>query len=161
MDFLSKLLRGDKKEIKKAAGGIMSSLADGLFTDKGSPAAEAAHTAPESGPSWGRTMPDEENQYNYGGTFLAYFESIFREVLPGWRMEKFLPANSKRIVYTFYADAAPALVVELMSDVCSVRKVREDCARARIPYLRFYYDHEGWWNTRTYVVKRIRDAVGL
>ena len=28
-----------------------------------------------------------------------------------------------------------------------------------IPYLRFYYNHEGWWNTRSYVTRRIANAL--
>ena len=104
-------------------------------------------------------MPDEENQYNYNGTFMEYFESIFREELPQYRMNRTLPSNSKRVLYTFFSGSSMALVVELMSEGCSVNRIRSDCRRDGIPYLRFYYDHHGWWNTRAYVVKRLRDAV--
>ena len=34
--------------------------------------------APRSGFSWGDVMPDEENQYNFNGTYQQYFENIFR-----------------------------------------------------------------------------------
>lgn len=148
MDFLSKLLGKDRKNMEKSAKGLFTGLNGGKQTAK-----------PASGFSWGDEMPDEENQYNYNGTFMEYFESIFREELPQYRMNRSLPANSKRVLYTFFSGSSMALVVELMSEGCSVRQIRSDCARDGIPYLRFYYDHHGWWNTRAYVVKRIRDAV--
>ena len=52
------------------------------------------------------------------------------------------------------------IVVELMSENCSVKRTRRDCEAKGIPYRRFYYDHQGWWNTRKYVVTRIRQALG-
>ena len=30
-----------------------------------------------------------------------------------------------------------------------------------IPYIRFYYDHEGWWNTKSYVIRRTSEALGI
>ena len=32
-------------------------------------------------------------------------------------------------------------------------------AKEGVPYLRFYKDHEGWWNARSYVVSRIEKAL--
>ncbi len=48
-----------------------------------------------------------------------------------------------------------------MSESCEAKKFRDDCVRAGTPYLRFYYDHDGWWNTRSYVAGRIRGALKL
>lgn len=149
MDFLSKLLGKDRKNIEKTAKGLFTGPTGGKQTE----------ARPVSGFSWGDEMPDEENQYNYNGTFMEYFESIFREELPQYRMNRTLPSNSKRVLYTFFSGSSMALVVELMSEGCSVNRIRSDCRRDGIPYLRFYYDHHGWWNTRAYVVKRLRDAV--
>lgn len=105
------------------------------------------------------SIPAEENQYNYNGTYTAYFESIFREELGGYSMEKTFPSGDRRVVYTFSNGAAKVLVVELMTEKCSAEKLRSDCQKEGVPYLRFYYDHQGWWNIRTYVVERIRKAL--
>ena len=35
----------------------------------------------------------------------------------------------------------------------------EDVVEKGLPYLRFYFDHEGWWNTRAYVTKRVAEAL--
>jgi hypothetical protein len=42
-----------------------------------------------------------------------------------------------------------------MSDGTQRYKLRNECRAQGIPYLRFYYDHDGWWNTRSYVTRRI------
>ena len=163
MDFLSKLLGRDKKKLEEAAkgriGGIVGGNAPAHAAPPSSGAARTSAVKPASGFSWGDEMPDEDNQYNYGGTFFEYFEDIFRSELPLCRMEKSIPDNSRRVIYTFSTGASVVLVVELMSESCSTRKVRTNCERSGIPYLRFYFDHHGWWNTRAYVVKRIRDAL--
>ena len=44
------------------------------------------------------------------------------------------------------------------SRVCTVAV--QECAAAAIPYLRFYHNHDGWWNTRAYVTQRVRGALG-
>ena len=90
---------------------------------------------------------------------MEYFENIFRTELPMYAMDRTIPSNSKRVVYEFYSGTTTALVIELMSERCSVQRTRSACERNHVPYLRFYYDHDGWWNTRAYVVKRIRDAL--
>ncbi len=47
-----------------------------------------------------------------------------------------------------------------MSETSSAQRVRKACAAENVPYLRFYIDHDGWWNTRSYVTGRIRAALG-
>ena len=64
-----------------------------------------------------------------------------------------------RIIYTFYGAAGKALVVEIMPSSSSSKKIRSDCQKTGIPYLRYYYDYDGWWNTRSYVTRRTRDAL--
>ena len=105
--------------------------------------------------------PREENQYNYNGTYEQYFEHVFVEDFPAYRFEKsYIDDYGKhRVIYTFYSGEVKDLVVELMTESSEAVKFRNDCVKAGIPYLRFYYDHEGWWNTRSYVVGRIRNIL--
>lgn len=111
-----------------------------------------------SGESWGPRMPAEENQYNFNGTYQQYFEKIFAEEFSGYRVEKEQP-KYKGVVYSFYSGERKALVVELLPSSSESKKLREKCKAANIPYLRYYYDYEGWWNTRAYVVKRTKNAL--
>ena len=169
MDFLSKLLKADKKDLEKAAKGLLNNIMGGsAAANPANPAPAPAavpqnsptpDASPKSGFSWGEEMPDEENQFNYDGTFMEYFESIFRAELASYATERTIPEDSKRVVYTFFSGSDAALVIQLMSEGCSSQKTRNTCKRDHIPYLRFYYDHKGWWNTRAYVEKRIRDAL--
>ena len=70
------------------------------------------------------------------------------------------PRASNVYTYAFTKNAERCLVVELLSEHNEVYKVRNDCREQGIPYLRFYYDHDGWWNTRAYVIERMRKALG-
>ena len=174
MGLLSNLLGGnqDAEKVEKAAkelmnglGGILGGLGEQIRqgqTGAVSPQTQTYRTdaAPRSGFSWGDEMPAEENQYNYGGPYWAYFEGIFDEELSGLRCEKEALRPGKRITYTFWGGPNKKLVVELMSETCSAKALREQCRREGVPYLRFYFDHDGWWNTREYVTTRIRSAVG-
>lgn len=170
MSLLSKLLGGDKKTEK-----VAKDILGGLFADQAKPAPgprpdkeiynhgnqyrEERREDSPSGFSWGEYMPAEENQYNYPGTYIDYFEHIFREDFPGYTFTKTCSNNERRrYVYTF--TGARTFVVELMSQNCSVKRTRRECEAKGIPYRRFYYDHQGWWNTRKYVVTRIRQALG-
>lgn len=180
MGLLSKLF-GNDKEAEKAAKDIVNGLND-LF---GSAAAQGgqkpaqqqsyqpeqrSYTAPvqeqpvygegPSGDSWGPNMPAEPNQYNYSGTFEQYFDSIFYSEFAGYRIEKeHVNLGKLRIIYAFYGAAGKALVVEIMPSSSSSKKIRSDCQKTGIPYLRYYYDYDGWWNTRSYVTRRTRDAL--
>lgn len=171
MGLLSKLLGGDK-ELEKAAKDILNGILSNAQQNP-APAKQpqnAAAAAPEARPvvkkaspsgfSWGEEMPDEENQFNYNGSFVQYFEGIFRAEFPNYRLEREDIGGKKRVIFTFFDGARKALVVELMPQSSASKKLRENCAAAGIPYLRYYYDHDGWWNTRSYVVTRTRKALG-
>ena len=114
-------------------------------------------TAP--GQSWGPTMPAEENQYNFPGTPVQYFEKILAEDFPACRLEKEEPADSKATVFTLWQGEQRAAVIELLNKNSVRNKLRRDCREAGIPYTRFYYDAPGWWNTRVYVKERITKAM--
>ena len=124
------------------------------------PAAQAARAAAPSGQSWGEVMPDEENQFNYRGTYLQYFEDIFAHEFAEYEVSRETVSDGKRHIFTFRSGDRTALVVELMAQSSASRKLREKCRRSGTPYLRYYYDHEGWWNTRAYVTERTRKALG-
>lgn len=116
---------------------------------------------PQRVPSWGATMPNVPNQYNYPGTHLEYFESIFYHEFHAYtvnRQEN--PLSDRTMVYAFLEDDQIKLVVEILSSHSGVNFTRKFCLSRQIPYLRFYFDHDGWWNTRDYVVDRIRKALG-
>ena len=113
-----------------------------------------------SGDSWGPVMPAEPNQFNYGGTYLDYFTGIFQTEFPEYRVARKVGASAKPVtVFTFWDGDRKALVVELMPQSSAAKKLRRDCAQQGIPYLRYYYDHEGWWNTRSYVIRRTKAAL--
>lgn len=181
MGLLSKLF-GNDKEMEKAAKDILG----GIFGEAAKQQQEAeakrstnvwdeapkqqdyqGYAAPAyddeedgpSGESWGPRMPQEENQYNYNGAWYNYFENIFRSDFPEYSFVREEKYGMKRLVYTFTGARGTALVVELMSRTSSSKKLRENCQNQGIPYLRFYYDYDGWWNTRNYVVKRMRNAI--
>ena len=159
MSFLSKLFGGDKNA-EKAAKDILNGLFNGNpdKTEKKEPQdrpEERVETPRDNGSDG---IPAEENQFNFNGTYTEYFEKIFAEELPQYRYEKTC-INNRRVVYTFFNGTSKMLVVELMSEKCSARKLRSDCEAEGTPYLRFYYDHEGWWNLRTYVAERLHNAL--
>ena len=175
MGILSKLF-GDKNE-KSALDrlkGIVQEAVEGITgEEKPAPAPQTqplqvgggsvtpipAATGP-SGFSWGEVMPDEENQFNYSGTYVEYFEKIFRENFPDYRIEKELRSGMKAAVFTFWRGDAKALVVELLSQGSDAYRLRKQCRADGIAYLRYYYDHEGWWNTKAYVIERTSGALG-
>ena len=149
-------------EAEKAAKQAAEKAAEG----KAAPAQRDASPAPReesaapSGLSWGEEMPEEENQFNFNGSYQAYFEHIFAADFPAYGVEKESKAGSRRAVYTLTQGGRKALVVEVMSETSSAQRVRKACAAENVPYLRFYHDHSGWWNTRSYVTGRIRAALG-
>ena len=170
MGFLSKLFGGDK-EAEKTAKDILNGLfgaqnnkedapakpAEGA--DDSEPDATSSQTAKADGEySFYDNVPDEENQYNFNGPFTAYFENIFNNDFSEYRYEKGNADSMKRVPYTFYSGGQKVLVVELYAG--ESKKLKKECAKANVPYLRFYHDHDGWWNTRKYVVERMRKALG-
>lgn len=115
--------------------------------------------APRSGFSWGDVMPDEENQYNFNGTYQQYFENIFRFYFSEYYIRLDYGQYNKMPRYSFFRDNRCVLVIELMSEKSSSQKLRNECRKSGIPYLRYYIDHKDWWNTREYVVTRTRNAL--
>ena len=114
----------------------------------------------ESGDSWGPEMPEEENQFNYDGTYLEYFTEIFKTEFADYTLEiETSEARKPVTVFTFWDGFKKALVVELMPQSSAAQKQRKVCAAEGTPYLRYYYDHDGWWNTRSYVIRRTRAAL--
>ncbi len=183
MGLLSKLF-GDSKSadealgaLKKAAEKVAGDLVEKAEEFAGAtgesrssaPSEPAAGREPvkkasvpgEFGISWGDEMPAEENQYNYNGNFVDYFETVFREGFPQYRIRREFTSFAKPVVFTFSNESGTALVVELKSQNSSAQKLRRQCEAEGTPYLRFYHDHPGWWNTRRYVEGRVSKALGL
>ena len=163
MSLLSKLLG-------KKAAEVAKNVLRGIPNDNDSrpaprPAAQPqpAYTPePEPSPSgfsWGERMPDEPNQYNFNGTPRQYFEQIYRAEFPGYSLAVATPKGPNYTVFTFYQGDRKALVVELLSKNGGSTKMRTQCRMSGVPYLRFYYNHYGWWNTRAYVVTRTRNTL--
>ena len=141
--------------------------------DEAKPETEAAPAAPaaasdsydeeEDGPSgfsWGPKMPAEPNQYNYKGTWREYFREIFTTEFSQYTLDV-QEKNGRYMKFTFLKDGATALVVEILSASSEHKKVRSDCRAKGIPYLRYYFNYDGWWNTREYVITRTRNALGI
>ena len=114
-----------------------------------------------SGFSWGEQMPAEENQYNYPGNYVQYFAHIFAEDFPAYQAASEKDPKSSATIFTLYQAGRKALVVELKSESSESNRIRRGCQMEGTPYLRFYYDHDGWWNTREYVVTRVRSALRI
>ena len=185
MGLFSKLLGDAGAELEKAldeAGKALGEAAkkagitendikkavESAKAEKASAPAQAAKAAEKSadedlGPSgfsWGPTMPDEPNQYNFDGTYKQYFEGIFKSEFGSFKITREKGYGGNTTVYRFYEGDKQALVVELMPSKSSSRALRENCRKQGIPYRRFYIDYEGWWNTRTYVITRMNEALG-
>lgn len=152
-----------KKEVEKLASEVINGDKPAENPEETKPC-ESSCAQPQQeewgeGDTWYDHIPAEECQYNSGTTYLEYFEKIFREDFPEYDITREDAEPFRRYVYTFAKEGAVKLVVELMSERSSVRKTRNECLKSGIPYLRFYFDHSGWWNTRSYVKDRIRAAL--
>ena len=185
MSLLSKLLGDSKKELapvldalKEAAqkAGVDSLLNEVQASQNAKPA-QSAQSAPasapqnvrparrweaepsESGFSWGEDMPAEENQYSFNGDYLAYFDMVFSQEFPQYRITRETPKKGRSTVYSFWQGERQVLIAELMSENSEANKLRSECRTRGVPYVRFYYDHDGWWNTRSYVAQRTRAAL--
>lgn len=165
MSLLSKLLGGKKPTLDEVVD---------YLKEKEKPAAQPSYySRPQStyvepegeetpiGRSWGKRMPNEPNQYNYPGSYREYFEDVFNREFAAYRTVRSVnPRTDKACSYTFLMGEKPVLVVELLSRSSDACQLRSSCRRSGTPYLRFYYDYDGWWNARSYVVNRIRNAIG-
>ena len=173
MNLFSKLF-GEKagKDVANALEELMKAAADGKKKSGDEPKKPEEPAKPEqtaapepeeydgpSGNSWGPRMPDEPNQYNYKGTYLEYFREIFNTEFPGYTVDEEVSKYGKTRVFKFKKDGRTALVVELLSQKCEAKALRAQCRRDNIPYLRYYFDYEGWWNTRSYVIERTQKAL--
>ncbi len=122
---------------------------------------EPAYIDGPSGDSWGPNMPSEENQFNSGLNYKDYFTNIFMSEFSAYRVDKEDPRNRNALIFTFSQGGAKKLVVEVISDKTSPYKYRNECRAQGIPYIRYYYDHDGWWNTKSYVIRRTSNALGI
>lgn len=161
MGFFSKLLKdngGDAalNALKNVARGVMDSAAK----QSGAPEHAPASRCPAAASPYD-DMPAEENQFSFGGTYVQYFDTVFREAFPAYQITHTGGADGRSTVFTFSNGGTTALVVELKSERSSAQKLRRQCEETGTPYLRFYYDHHGWWNTRTYVTERTRRALHI
>ena len=139
------------KGLKSEAEAFVESLPEELMSD-------SAYA--ESGDSWGPEMPDEPNQYNFPGTYLEYFTDIFKTEFSDYTLEvETDDADRPKTAIEFWDTFNKVLVVELMPETSESKRLRNECAAKGIPYLRFYYNHDGWWNTRSYVVRRVKAAL--
>ena len=152
-----KLTEDDKKALNDFADAL-NTAAEQKQKEEAEKPAYSEPEAQSSGSS--NAVPEEENQYNFNGPYYAYFEKLFNEEFPEYRIERIKPQDRRAYVFTFYEGARKALVVELLNSSSAAKKIRSDCAKEGTPYLRYYYDHEGWWNTRSYVTNRTRQALG-
>lgn len=116
--------------------------------------------APAFDSSWYEEVPAEECQYNYSGTYLEYFSKVFREDFPRYDTALETIEAGRRYKYTFRFGGEVKLIVELMTEKSCANAFRRECLRNGIPYLRFYFDHEGWWNTRAYIDERVGEVLG-
>lgn len=124
------------------------------------PAASVVEDGP-SGDSWGPVMPSEENQYNSGLNYQAYFSKVFDEAFPSYQIDKEDIRDGRAMSFTFSQGGVKKLVVEVISERSNPNKLREDCRKQHVPYLRYYYDYDGWWNTKSYVTRRTSKALGI
>ena len=171
MGLFSKLLGGNNAGksaldmLKDAAGAVLSEAEKAAENAKkqaasGSAPSGPASSAPACGDSWGDQMPDEPCQYNYPGNYIQYFNTVLREGFPEYEVRQEPGKDDRSPLLVLYQSGAKRLVVELKSERSSAQAIRRLCEAEGVPYLRFYYDHDGWWNTRSYVERRVRGALG-
>ena len=91
-------------------------------------------------------MPDEENQYNYNGPYDQYFMDVFTQNFSTYRVAAEKVRKGRATVYTFWNGMTneKALIVEVRSDGSCAESIRNGARKEGVPYIRFYYNHEGW-----------------
>ena len=172
MGFLKNLLRKASKEISQEEAAKISAKFEDMTgkpietrtafgeDDRPVPSWEQGTGSSNNGLPYGPEAPFEENQFNFNGPYQEYFENIFAEDFPAFQVSKEEGFTGRRAAYTFTSGGVKRLVVEILYEGSGVYKLRDECRRQGVPYLRFYHDHAGWWNLRSYVKDRIRKAVG-
>ena len=136
---------GDKVEAAERTGAAVKSEA-----------VRAAETVQEFAPAgtyWGPVMPAEENQYNFNGPYIEYFSQIFKAEFPEYNIEYNKERNWRSESFTFRKDGRKALVVEILPKSSNAKLLRSRCRAEGTPYLRYYYNVDGWWNVRSYVTE--------
>lgn len=151
-------------DVEKKAAALADQASEAASAQKNAAHPAAAPSSPPapraaSGDSWGKDMPAEENQFSFSGTYVQYFEMIFREDFPAYTVTVDAADPGRRTVFTLWQGSRRALVTEVMTERSASQKIRRDCEAAGTPYLRFYFDHDGWWNTRSYVDRRVKNAL--
>ena len=163
LDLLKNAAETALNEAGKMAETAKKNLADNASSFREAMQNEPARETPQPKPyghTWDRVMPQEECQYNFNGTYLEYFAKVFREDFPDYEVRQEPGRDSRSPLFVFYQNGMKRLVVELKSERSSAQAIRRQCETEGTPYLRFYYDHAGWWNLRTYVTGRVRAALG-
>ena len=173
MGLFSKLLgkelgEAQAKKLDDAGAQLLGKLFGGDANAKPAPAApqpaarETTSAYAAGGTSHrGDALPAEENSFAFDGPYQAYFRKVFSEEFPAYQIGESPAPHGRGTLFTFSKNGGTALVVEVMSEGCSSQKVRKSCAMQGVPYLRYYYDHRGWWNTRSYVRERTGRALGV
>ena len=149
------------------AASASSAAASGSYGAAASGSYGAAASA-----SYGGDIPAEPNQYNYGGTWQSYFTDVFASEFPAYNVSPRMIYGIDSMVFRFdrgYSSARPELIVLVLAEGISSGRLTEELKRAgfdlneykshSIPVVRFYHDHAGWWNTRSYVVRRTSEAL--
>lgn len=163
-EVLNKLKDAAESIAKEAETAINSATGSGTSKPAGTapayaPAQSSASYGETSGFSWGPDMPDEENQFNSGKTYQQYFYDLYIQSFPLYRLTHESVRKGSATLINFWDGDRKVLVVELMSETSCAEGIRLACGREGVAYLRFYYNHEGWWNTKSYVIQRTRDAL--
>lgn len=118
-------------------------------------------TGGSSGDSWGCDMPSEENQYNSGLSYQDYFANVFSGAFPAYQISRESIRNGRATLFVFSQAGAKKLVVELLPESSCPYKIKNECRAQGVAYIRFYYNHRGWWNTKSYVIRRTSQALGM
>ncbi len=156
---LGDLAENGAKALNDLAQSAGTNAADGSAPQQRPAQPQRPAYVAASGDSWGDEMPAEENQYNFAGNYVQYFEKVLREEFPAYTVKTDDSDRSRRTVFTLYSGMNKALVVEVMTESSSAQKLRRRCEAEGTPYVRFYFNHRGWWNTRSYVTRRVRAAL--
>ena len=127
MGLFSKLV--DKNKLERTARGFLSEIKNeidsaGRPSGTDNPSSETAGIRnvppPESSgfeaeSKWD-VMPAEENQYNFDGTYIQYFKSIFDSEFSQYSIDCSTDKRSGSTVFTFFSGSEKQLVVEILSE---------------------------------------------
>ena len=167
MGLFSKIFGEELRNKGKALGEQLEGQLGNAVRDLMNGAAQTSAPAPERAPAppaapkgYYDAPPAEENSFTYEGTYEQYFSEVFRSAFPEYEIKAEPGAGPiPSTVFRFGADGR-ALTVEVMSERSASNRLRRACSAEHIPYLRFYHDHWGWWNARSYVTERTAAALG-